>query len=118
MTSYGFMTAVVVDKGGTIAVDWGNFRNNGAVAARLSYCGWGRGPPKPATAITRSDVCVTGLKQRHLATAALRFAQDEAMMPVVFQQGVHYEIEAYLGHAGLFDNRRAGGLHHRHRGGG
>jgi hypothetical protein len=118
MTSYRFMDAVVVDKGGTIAVDWGNFSNNGAVAARLSCCGWGHGPPNSVTAITRSDDCVTGLKQRHLATTALRFAQDEAMMPVVFQQGVHYEIEAYLGHSGFFDNRRAGRLHHRHRGGG
>jgi hypothetical protein len=67
------MGAVVVDKGGTIAVDWGNFRNNGALATRFSGCDWRNGPPNPATAITRSDVCVSALKQTHLAKAALRF---------------------------------------------
>ena len=37
MTSYRFMDAVVVDKGGTIAVDWGNSRNNVAGVARSSW---------------------------------------------------------------------------------
>jgi hypothetical protein len=37
MTSYRFMDAVVVDDQGTIAVDWGNFRNNVAGVARSSW---------------------------------------------------------------------------------
>jgi hypothetical protein len=67
------MGAVVVDKGGTIAVDWGNFRNNGARVARYTGRACGAGLRASATAITRSDVCVSALKQTHLAKAALRF---------------------------------------------
>jgi hypothetical protein len=53
---------------------------------------WGDGPREPAPAITRSDVCVTALKQTHLAKATLRFDWDEARMPVVQQKRLNHEI--------------------------